>query len=333
MRNAPRIALLTVAGGVLITAFLTGCGEKTVATVDGAKITQSEYYQRLEEQPGGRDPITQKPIEAGAVVLQQMINEKLLLQLAEKEGVPPTDQQVNERFEQLKKSTPNFDQKIKDIGITEDQLKREIRVQQAAFNLQTKGVKITDAQIKDYYEKNKNTEFTEQESAAVAAIFTKDKADADKAMKLLKENASFETVARAYSIDKESAAQGGVLKTPITRQDNDNSEPIATIMKTKEGEITNPLPMGDGGYAIFKVLKHTPKRIKPLSEVEFSIREKLMTEAGSKKNPSLREQLDKFKKEASIKVNIEKYKEFLNPKASATSDIPGMETPEEQPAK
>lgn len=329
MRNAARIVLIVVCGGILL-SFLTGCGEKTVATVDGVKITQSEYYQRLEEQPAGRDPETQRPIEAGEAVLQQLINEKLLLLLAEKQGVPPTDEQVNERLQQLKKSTPDFDQKLKEIGITEEQLKREIKIQQAAFNLQTKGVKVTDQQIKEYYEKHKDTEFTEPESASVAAIFVKNKADADKAMKLLNEKASFETVARAYSLDKQSAAQGGVLSTPIVRQPDDNSEPIATIMKTKEGEITGPIPMGDGTYAIFKVLKYSPRRVKPLSEVEFAIREKLMTEAGRKRNPSISEQLQKFKKEIPIKVEIEKYKEFFNTKASDTTPLPGMEMPEEQ---
>lgn len=332
MRNAPKTALLSVVGGIFIASFITGCGEKNVASVDGVKITQSEYYQRLEQQPAGRDPETQKPIEAGASVLQQMINEKLLLRLAEKEKVPPTEEQVTERLEQLKKATPDYEDKLKELGLSEDQLKREIRIQQAAFNLQTKGMSVTEAQIKEYYEKNKNTEFTEPESANVAAIFAKDKADADKAMKLLDEKASFESVAKTYSQDKASAANGGVLSQPITKPDGDDTEPIATIMKTKPGEITKPISLGQGSYGIFKIIKHTDKRVKPLEEVEFQIKERLLTELGQQKNPSIKEQLDKFKKDAAIKVEISKYKEFLEKKdiQDESQPAPPAEVPESE---
>lgn len=325
MRNAPRAALLTLTAATALAAFVTGCGNNSVATVDGVKISKQEYYDRLEQQPAGRDPQTQKSIEAGAVVLQQMVNEKLILRLAEKGKVSPTEAQVKERLDQLKKSTPNFSKRLEEIGITKDQLDREIRIQQAAFNLQTKGMKVADDKVKEHYDKNKDVEFTEPESANVAAIFVKDKADADKAIGLLKQSVTFDSVARTYSMDKVSAADGGILKSPIVKQAGPSQEPQDTIMQTKVGEITKAIPLPNGqGYAIFKILKHNDKRVKPLSEVEFSIREKLLTDLGSKKNPPIKEQLDKFRKETTVTVEIAKYKDFLNPKKSA-GGLPGME--------
>lgn len=329
MRNAPKTALLTVAAATVLATFITGCGNNSVATVDGVKISKQEYYDRLEQQPAGQDPETRKPIEAGAAVLQQMVTEKLLLRLADKEKVPPTEEQVNERLEQLKKTTPNFSAKLKEVGITEDQLKREIRIQRAAFNLQTKGITVSDDKVKQKYDENKDTLYTEQESANVAAIFTKDKADADKVTTLLGQGVTFEKVAQQFSMDKESAAQGGRVNTPIVRDPGSPQPYQDAIMQTKVGEITKAIPMPGGassGYAIFKVLEHKEKRVKPLSEVKSQIKDEILTELGQAKNPPVKEQLDKFRETAKVEVAIEKYKEILKPKKAETPEtLPGME--------
>lgn len=326
MRNAPKTALLTVAAATVLATLITGCGNDSVATVDGVKISKQEYYERLEQQPAGQDPETRKPMEAGAVVLQQMVSEKLLLRLAEKEKVSPTEEQVKERLDQLKKATPNFSAKLKEIGITEDQLMREIRIQRAAFNLQTKGVTVSDEKVKQNYDENKNTLYTDPESANVAAIFTKDKADADKAIALLGQGVTFERVAQQYSLDKQSAAQGGRLSTPIVRNSDKPQEPQDSIMKTKVGEITKaiPLPGANSGFAIFKILDHKDKRVKPFSEVESQIKDQLLTELGQQKNPPVKDQLDKFRGTVTVNVAIDKYKEYLKPKKTDTG-LPGAE--------
>ncbi|MHB1457576.1 MAG: SurA N-terminal domain-containing protein [Armatimonadota bacterium] len=329
MRNAPKTALLTVAAATVLATFITGCGNNSVATVDGVKISKQEYYDRLEQQPAGTDPETKKPIEAGAAVLQQMVTEKLIIRLAEKEKVPPTEEQVQDRLDQLKKATPNFSAKLKEVGITEDQLKREIRIQRAAFNLQTKGVTVSDDKVKQNYEENKNTLYTEPESANVAAIFAKDKADADKAVALLGQGVTFERVVQQYSQDPTSAAQGGKVSTPIIRDPGKPQPYQDAIMQTKVGGITKPIALPGGassGYAIFKVLDHKDKRIKPLSEVQSQIKDQLLTELGQAKNPPVKEQLDKFREKAKVEVAIDKYKEFLKPKkAEPTTALPGME--------
>lgn len=327
MRNAPKTALLTVAAATVLATFITGCGNNSVATVDGVKISKQEYYDRLEQQPT-QDPETGKRIEAGAAVLQQMVQEKLILRLAEKEKVSPTEQQIQERFDQIKKATPNFSAKLKESGLTEDQLKRELRIERAAINLQTKGVTVSDDKVKENYDQNKNTLYTELESANVAAIFTKDKADADKAIALLNQGVTFERVAKQYSQDPQSAAQGGIMSKPIVR-DPSRPQPFQdTIMQTKVGGITKAIPLPGGtskGFVIFKVLDHKPSRVKPFSEVQSQIKEQMLTELGQAKNPPIREQLDKFREKATIVVSIDKYKEILKPKKAAVG-MPGYES-------
>ncbi|MHB0998782.1 MAG: peptidyl-prolyl cis-trans isomerase [Armatimonadota bacterium] len=326
MRTVSKGVLLTVAAATVLSTLVVGCGKDSVATVDGVKISKQEYYERLEQQPAGVDQLTQKPMEAGAVVLKQMIDEKLLLRLAEKQKVSPTEEQVNERLAQIRK-LPNFEARLKETGITIEQLKKDLLIQQAAFNIQVKGVKISDSKIKEYYDENKDTLFTDPESANVAAIFTKDKADSDKVVSLLKQGVDFATVAKQFSMDKKSAEQGGIIPSPIVREGGTPQILQDSILGTKEGEITKPivLPGENGGYAIFKVLKHNDRRVKPLKEVEFTIRESQMRELAAKKNlPSVGEQLEKFKGEAKYDIKIAKYKSIVTPK-KAEAGIPGVE--------
>lgn len=308
MSSRLKVALLAIVAVVFAT-MVVGCGQSVVAKVNGTKITKQEYYSRLEHLPvtgpGGRQ------VEAGATVLQRLIDEVLVLDLAEKEKVSPTDKQVSERLADMQKR-PGFKAKLRQAGLTSDQFKEMLRVEQAAFNLQTKDIKVSDSEVKSFYDQNKQTQFTTPEHVFVAAIFAKSQADADKAMELLGKEVKFGTVARQLSADKASRERDGRLDRAIVRGDKSIPESIQNVvLNTPPGKYTKPISSGKGTSIIFQVVEHKPQKVQPFSDVAYTIRQQLMLQKGSGKNNSLDEDLSKFRDSAKISVMIERYKSTL----------------------
>ena len=246
------------------------------------------------------------------MVLRDLINEELLLRLAEKEKVAPTDAQVNERYAEMQKQ-PEFQQKMKEAGLSKDQAKDLVRILQAHFNLVTRGITVPDKEVKDFYEKNKKTHFTVPENADVAAIFCESKADAEKAIGMLKKNVEFATVAAQLSSDPVSKERGGRLARPVYKNDPVLPEAVwKKVLATKRGEYTEPIP-DQTGSAIFNVIGHNPEKTQKLPEVRFLIRDSLMREKGAAKW-NVDDELNKFRETAEIRIMIDRCREQLLPK-------------------
>jgi foldase protein PrsA len=318
MSSANRRVILALIALAVLATFVVGCGRGTVAKVNGRKITRQEYYDRLERLPYP-DPATNQQNEAGATVLDRLVTEELILRLAEKEKVGPTEQQVKERMAQTMK-TPGFAAQMKASGFSKDQFKERMQVEQAAFNIQTKGVAVTKKESRDFYEKNKDLPpFTTQEQANVGALFLANKADTEKAQTLLKKGVDFGTVASMLSKDPVSSKQGGRLGRPIIRGDKNIPAEIQDIIfKTKTNDCTEPIPAGNG-TVIFKVFLHRPKKTQPFSEFEYLIKQRLSVEKGLAKQIDINKKLEAFRKTAKIDVAIERYKPFITQQAAGSA--------------
>ena len=306
-----RVVLALVVLGVLAMV-AAGCGRGTVAKVNGRKITRQEYYNRL-ERLAYTDPTTRQQTEAGASVLDRLVTEELILRLAEKDKVGPTEHQIKERVDQTMK-TPGFAAEMKRQGFSKEQFKERMRVEQAAFNIQTKGVHVSTKEARDFYEKNKNLPpFTTEEQATVGALFLRNKADMEKAGSLLNKNVDFGTIASMLSADPVSSKQGGRLGRPVVRGERDLPTQIQDIIfGTPTSQCTKPIPAGDN-WVIFKILEHTPKRTRPFSDFEYIITQRLAVDKGVKKKIDINGELQAFRKTAKIEIAIERYKQFLTP--------------------
>ncbi len=229
--------------------------------------------------------------------------------LAAKEQVPPTEEQVQERIKQARKQA-SFGEMLTAVYITSGQLTEAMRVDQAGFNLLTKGIEVSDQEIKDFYEKYKDTRFTSPEQADVAAIFTDNKSQMDKAVGLLKQGVDFGTVARTLSTHPASAKRDGRLARAVMRGDQNVPESVQDlVLSTPRNKYTEPIPYGgNGGFVIFKVLAHRPKKTQKFGEVEYFIRQQLMVEKGVKQT-DLQRKLKEFRKDIPITMNILRYQE------------------------
>jgi len=169
----------------------------TVATVGDQPITQAEFYTQLQNFDPQSTPSTGS---AGRTVLEKLINAKVVLELAQQEGVLPTSAQVDQYYQgfaglQESQSVKPFAQSLADIGLTVDDFKNELlKPQLAQFFLVTKdSLPPTDKEMQTYYDKHKVDRFSEPARARIKVISLADQTDANQIDKLIKGGKPFDS--------------------------------------------------------------------------------------------------------------------------------------------
>lgn len=147
MKEKSNLLLLKVISLIVVLAVIGfGCS-KTIATVNGEKITQAELNERLMQQ-------------AGQQALDQMITEKLILQEARKKNIKIETKEIDQQVEEIKKQFPDeatFQQNLAENNVTLDYLKDQVKLELIVKKLLEKELKVTDKEIEDYYKQNKDT--------------------------------------------------------------------------------------------------------------------------------------------------------------------------------
>jgi foldase protein PrsA len=148
-----------------------------------------------------------------------LVQQDELEQEAKKLGVTVTQKDVDNQIEQIKKtyykgSEKELEKALKKDDITLQQLELyNIRPNLLNSKLQAKvtsNIKVSDAAAQKYYNQNK-TSFTTPETREVRHILVNSKTLGERLEKEVKNGANFATLAKKYSKDTGSAAQGGKL--------------------------------------------------------------------------------------------------------------------------
>jgi foldase protein PrsA len=144
-----RMLLKLILAWLVLAVIGFGCS-KTIATVNGEKITQAELNERLMQQ-------------AGQQVLNQIITEKLILQEARKKNIQIEAKDINQQIEEIKKQFPDeatFQQNLAENNMTLDYLKSQIELELIVKKLLQKEIEVTDKEVEDYYKQNKDTVYS-----------------------------------------------------------------------------------------------------------------------------------------------------------------------------
>ncbi len=135
------------------------------------------------------------------------------------------------------------------------------------------GVKVTDAQLKSYYQAHKS-DYTTPEQVCASHILLKTEADAQAVMKDLAGGADFAKEAKAKSTGP-SASKGGDLgcfgKGQMVQAFSD------AAFKAKVGKVVGPVKT-QYGYHVILVSKHTQATTKPFDKVKSDVETKLRQE-------------------------------------------------------
>jgi foldase protein PrsA len=311
-----RLAILLCA---LVSFALAGCGggsdevpTNAVAVVDGQEIAKTDYDALIAQAKKSYKNQKRDFPKAGSQefrtlknqAVQFLVQREQFEQEAENLDVNVTDKQVDARFKQILKQyfggdMKKFNSQLKAQGLKEEQVRKDLRsqiVSEKIFAQVTKDVKVTDKQIEDYYNKNK-AQYSRPESRDVRHILVKSKAKANQLEAQLKAGASFAALAKKFSEDTGSKADGGKL----TISKGQTVAPFDKVaFQLKKNAISQPVKT-EFGYHIIQALSDTkPATVTPLKEVKESIRQQL---AQTKKNEAMTKWVDDLKKDYKDKIS------------------------------
>jgi peptidyl-prolyl cis-trans isomerase SurA len=276
-------------------------GKEIAATVNGNNITV-EDVDRITVQRAGEQKNQLSPLELASArlqVLDELIQQEVLYQRAQKDGINPTDQEITEFIQKGKQegglTEEEFDKQLKQSGQTQEQFRSDVRRQLAIQKLQDKlgaQLKVQDREITEFFNSNPK-QFVAEPGIGLSDIIVD---PADNGMKndvqgdvaaqqkineirgRLNSGTDYATVARVQSEDQ-SALQAGDLG--FIRQADFGQlaqaglppEIGAKLMALNEGDLYGPLKDGRGRWHIFKLTqKRTDSRQLTLDDPDVKKR-------------------------------------------------------------
>lgn len=289
--------LLAIAGSALAQVD----PNRLVAVVDGVEIRGAEYYRRMEFLPGVGKLVgnTLQQFYPGFMTLEQLINEKLIFELAKNKGVLPSDAQVNDELASRLKIQPTYQEQYVASGRTAQDLKYDIKFELAQLNLLTAGITVTDQEVEKFYAEN-HPMFSVPRTFHLRLIAVNSQSELDMVDKELLAGKSFAEVAKAHSVDPSAAAGGDI---GARTEDEFSKEAQAEIAATPVGKSTKWFRPNDGtGGFRFQVVEVMPEKLRPLDdEVRREARLRMRMDRGRIRN-DIKKDLDELRKKAVIDI-------------------------------
>jgi foldase protein PrsA len=222
-------------------------------------------------------------------VMQFLIQAEWVQQEAEEQDIEVPDQEVRNRLEEEKKRAfpgkngeKRYQDFLKTSGMSEEDILFRFRLetlqQKLTQKVTEKDAKVTDQDVKEYYDKNKKR-FAQPERRDLNVVLTKNEQRAEQAKGALDGGQSFKQVAKRYSIDEASKAQGG--KLPDVAEGQQEKAFNDAIFKAKRGSLQGPVKTQFGWY-VFEVTKVKPASQQTLEQSEETIKNLLRSQRQQK---------------------------------------------------
>jgi peptidyl-prolyl cis-trans isomerase C len=288
---------------------------RKVVTFDGGDVTQGELDEFAERSGFGNlskdDPQYQTAVQQ---IMPQLVGIEIAKAYAQEQNITVSDEEVDRQIAKIKAQVGDqarssgqdlsnqeaYEQALKQNNITEDQLREDIRENLPVQKVQervTGDAAPSDKEIQNYYEKNKEAQFTTPEQRCVRHIlFNKDqKEKAEDIKQQLENGGDFAKLAKENSQDPGSAENGGDLGCLGKGETVPEFEQAA--FGAEQGEIVGPVKT-EFGYHILQVTDVKPEQTRSLQEVESQIRSQLATE---KQSEAFNKWIEEQKKERDVK--------------------------------
>lgn len=164
--------------------------DKTVALVDGTPIKQSELYQVMKNQIGGK-------------VIQEEIDHIIIEKTAQKYGIKVSDQELetalNQEIDQEFHSKEAFLKSLAETNTTFTEAKAQLRWIMLFDLIATKDIQVSDTELQQFYQKHQG-EFLQPEKRRVREIVVKTRDEAENVRKELLNGADFGQLVQEKSI-------------------------------------------------------------------------------------------------------------------------------------
>ncbi len=218
-------------------------GGDTVATVNGENVGRNDLHRFLEA-------------VNGESALRQLIDHQLIAQEVKKQGLTISEQDIDEGVAEQKRqqsgpALEEFERITKAAGPGLEALRRNLRSEIALNRLVTKDVKVDEAQLKKWFEKNK-AQYSKPATIKLGVLLAATKARADlMAQQLQKKSKTF-----AQLVDEQKQANHPIgarswTHTPEFYADSlpHQLRPVLgkQAAKMKQGDISLVLSLGAPG--------------------------------------------------------------------------------------
>ena len=227
-------------------------------------------------------------------VLEFLIRGNWIEQETKKQNLKVSDKDVQKQIDaavkQAFQNPTDFQKFLVRSGLTQADVFYQQRNQLLQQKLTEKVTKaqgnVTNAQVQQYYEKNKS-KFATPERRDLRIVLTKDQGKAAQAKRALDSGQSWKAVTKKYSIDQASKAQGGKLAGVAKGQQEKALDDA--IFKADKGKLVGPVKTQFGWY-VLEVTKVTPAKQQSLEQSTASIKQIIASD-------NQRKALDKFGKD------------------------------------
>ncbi|MDI6604749.1 MAG: peptidylprolyl isomerase [Thermoanaerobacteraceae bacterium] len=278
---------------LVIAVFLTSCSssKNIVAKVNNQDITSKEFTDtfntvknQIKSNPQYNKDVWNKDYNGKKLidavkenVMDNLIMEKILLKEAQKQNITASSKEIDDEYNK---------EKLANKDITKEEAKNNLLINKL-IDSWTKDVKISDEDIKKYYESNKS----QFEVVKASHILVADEKTANEIYNKLMQGADFAQMAKQYSIDTSTKDKGGELGefprgTMVQEFDN-------AVFNLKAGEISKPVKTQYG----YHIIKSEGITVKSLDEVKDYIKQNL---EDSKKKEIFDTKYNELKKDAKI---------------------------------
>ncbi len=272
--------------------------DRIIARVNDDVITLSELEERMKpiinkyEKSYEEEEFLQNLAKAEDYWINQLIENKLILQEAQRKNITATKEEIDERYEKIKQdfdSELQFKIFLESQGMNIDQLKKtiseNIMIGKATAHIRERArFKISPVDITKYYNEH-GDKFREDPLVRASHILIRftgnEENDYKKAKDILsriKNGEDFAALARQYS-DDPHAQQGGDLGFFSRGQHIKEIDKAAFSLPV--GQISDIIK-SKLGYHIILVKQKKKERVRPLSEVQEEIQNVILKDKASK---------------------------------------------------
>ena len=253
------ILLNCVTVAFLISKGSTGSSE-VVAKVGKEKVTRQDWLNEMESRYGKE-------------ILSELVDQKIIETAGKKYGIKISDQAVERELMVIKTMygssggyQPSDEEKMR------EQIKSNLMLEE----ILTKDVKVSEKEMKGYYEQNKK-QFLLPDSYHISKIVVKTKKEAEQTLKELEQGSSFAVLAMERSIDEFTANLGGDAGYINKDSDHYSKDFLSTIKKLKPGKWSQPIKLEDS-YAIVILHEAVKGKEYKYSDVKDQIRRQIALE-------------------------------------------------------
>lgn len=254
------IALLAV-----IAVSVAGCGgRRPIARVDGSVVTEGQWLQRM-------------IMKHGAEQLIAMIDEAIITEQASRLGIDVSEEQVRAKLEEviaLIGSRSALEERLDELHMTMDELRRRVRVLALLDELVRRHVKVTEDDMWNYFQRHRK-QFRHGPMVRARLMLFSSKESAEAVLQALQAGGDFAGLAKALSEDPGTREAGG--DTGWFERDDYAPEISKVAFSLKPGQLSGVFKGPDGWY-ILKVEDKRPAGEKRFDDVRDQIKARLISE-------------------------------------------------------